>query len=70
MKKLFKQQSQKTWEQAKREIQNTWSVLSLDDIDLTKGNIRAFCGLVECRVGLFEEKVRTQLRSFIRRYFK
>lgn len=60
----------KAWLKAKHEIKKTWDVLSMDDIEATRGNVRAFCGLIEFRIGLAEEKVRTQLKTILAKYFK
>jgi uncharacterized protein YjbJ (UPF0337 family) len=46
----------KKWFEIKGEIQKAWSKLSIDEIEITKGNIRSIAGLVEQKYGQEQEK--------------
>ncbi len=54
-----------TWKQLKINIQNTWGMLTDNELDLTKGDMHKISGLVRTRYGQSERKIRERLGSFL-----
>ena len=49
------------WEEIKGEIRNVWGKLSADELEKTKGNVKAIGGLIRQHYGEFKDEAEEKL---------
>jgi uncharacterized protein YjbJ (UPF0337 family) len=56
------------WTEIKGEIQKAWGDLTGDDLERTKGNVKAISGLIEQKYGQKKEEISSKLDSIMAKY--
>lgn len=56
------------WKEVKGEIQKAWGNLTGDELDKTKGDIKAISGLIQQKYGLAQESAREKLDKLVGRF--
>ena len=56
------------WTEAKGEIQKTWGNLTGDELEKTKGDLKAIAGLVQQKYGIAVDDAMAKLRGLIGRF--
>lgn len=56
------------WKELKGEIQNQWGKLTSDELESTKGNMKAISGLIEKHYGEAKDEVADKLNSLMERF--
>lgn len=58
------------WTEIKGEIQKKWGSLTNDEIEKTKGDLKAMTGLLQQRYGLAKEEASEKLNSLYSKFVK
>jgi hypothetical protein len=58
----------KKWTDLKTEILDTWSGITSEEIDKTRGNIQAIYGLVQENTGLHKDSEKNKLVALLENY--
>jgi uncharacterized protein YjbJ (UPF0337 family) len=56
------------WTEVKGEIQKTWGKLTGDELEKTKGDLKAIAGLVQQRYGVAQEESMNRVSSIIKKF--
>ena len=56
------------WNEFKGELQNTWGKISGDDLERTKGNVKAISGLMQQKYGSLKDDAKTKFNELLNRY--
>ncbi len=56
------------WKEFKGEVQSQWGKLTADDLEQTKGNVKAIIGLIEQKYGEKKEEVLTKVNALAKRF--
>jgi uncharacterized protein YjbJ (UPF0337 family) len=56
------------WNEFKGELQDMWGKVTGDDLDRTKGNVKAISGLMEQKYGSLKEDAKTKFDDLVNRY--
>jgi uncharacterized protein YjbJ (UPF0337 family) len=56
------------WNEFKGEFQNTWGKISGDDLERTKGNVKAISGLMQQKYGSLKDEAKTKFNELLSRY--
>jgi uncharacterized protein YjbJ (UPF0337 family) len=56
------------WNEFKGELQDTWGKISGDDLERTKGNVKAISGLMQQKYGSLKDDAKTKFNELLNRY--
>jgi uncharacterized protein YjbJ (UPF0337 family) len=56
------------WLEIKGDLQKTWGKLSDDDLEKTKGDMKAIGGLIQQRYGEAQENTNKKLENIVKRF--
>lgn len=65
---MNKQISKENWKSLKAELRAAWDELSAEEIESTRGSIKAIFGLVQQKCDLHEEEVKSKLTALLKKY--
>lgn len=56
------------WNEIKGDLRKTWSQLTDDEIESTKGDLQALAGMIQQRYGMAQEEARNKLNELFQRF--
>ena len=56
------------WTEFKGELQDTWGKISGDDLERTKGNVKAISGLMQQKYGSLKDEAKAKFDELVGRY--
>ncbi|UXR65519.1 hypothetical protein EZJ49_04530 [Bdellovibrio bacteriovorus] len=65
---MNKQISKENWKSLKAEIQAAWEDISPEDIESTRGSVKAIFGLIQQKCELHQEEVKAKLTELLKKY--
>ena len=65
---MNKQISKENWKSLKPELRAAWNELTAEEIESTRGSIKAIYGLVQQKCELHEVEVKEKLTSLLKKY--